>query len=890
MSRNPRTVNENPKNFQSRVLLLGILVGVLAGTLTGVFVILRPRESDDRSTPGHSADRAIHAEPSPRAGDGPPIRDITTNATEYANGEIPRYEKFEVTFQVDSAAQNFQLPYDPTPPAGIEPGIGISVAALFTPDNWRTVFIQPAFYYQEFQDEIKSGKGWLYPTENRSWKIRFSPHQEGNWQFKLIAQDASGIYETPTFALSVVPSENKGFIRVTEADPRYFEYEDGTYFPGLGYNFDIPADEDTFRIMSENGIQLIRTWMPSQLSIFGSAWSPWLSFGAAPWPSEPNARLRHDTVPPFNLTPSVDPPIARPESEVFLWLSHNETVSDDGKQWGFVPCVVWGWQTPQLPVKRDTDYRIRIRHKEQDLTGPKVPGRPYGFAVKTGGWLWHEADETRRCYYPDTGTILAATHYTADNWSLYPDPENPGWQILEGRFNSGDTDFLDDLYLAIENATSGYVFVDYVWLEEDLGNGQYGPNVIYKPWMAHHLYFDQRNSYVFDKTLNRAERYGIYFKLVILEKNDYVLNIFEPDGSLSPYLPHQNPQKLLLGEGRETDGKTKTRWLLEAWWRYLQARWGYSPNIHSWELLNEGDPNDSQYYVLADELGRYFQQAFISEGQRTKHPNWHLVTTSFWHSFPNSFWSSEEYPYVDYADVHHYARESDTYPLDHIYDVSDFYDAALFSQKLSMYHGAKQPNGPGKPVMRGESGFFFDGPDLFSQNATNGVWLHNMIWAGINSGGLLESYWTGGSFLSRIYKDGSHDHRPMFRAYYNFISNIPLNNGHYEDAAPVSSHPDLRAWGQKDVAHGRAHLWIQNKNHTWRNVIDGISIPAASGTVTIAGFEPGQSYIVEWWDPYQPDPTLQVIGAETAVAQPDGSITITVDSLTTDLAVKVSSP
>ncbi len=165
-----------------------------------------------------------------------------------------------------------------------------------------------------------------------------------------------------------------------------------------------------------------------------------------------------------------------------------------------------------------------------------------------------------------------------------------------------------------------------------------------------------------------------------------------------------------------------------------------------------------------------------------------------------------------------------------------------------------------------------------------------MIWAGINSGGLLESYWTGGSFLSRIYKDGSHDHRPMFRAYYNFISNIPLNNGHYEDAVPVSSHPDLRAWGQKDVAHGRAHLWIQNKNHTWRNVIDGISIPAASGTVTIAGFDPGQSYIVEWWDPYQPDPTLQVIGAETAVAQSDGSITITLDNLTTDLAVKILSP
>jgi hypothetical protein len=68
-----------------------------------------------------------------------------------------------------------------------------------------------------------------------------------------------------------------------------------------------------------------------------------------------------------------------------------------------------------------------------------------------------------------------------------------------------------------------------------------------------------------------------------------------------------------------------------------------------------------------------------------------------------------------------------------------------------------------------------------------------------------------------------------------------------------------------------------------------MSIPAASGTISIEGFEPGQSYSVEWWDTYQPDPSLQVVGTDTSVAQADGSITIRIDNLTTDLAVKIFS-
>ena len=828
-----------------------------------------------------------------RAAATPPfIHEVATNAEAYPNSKIPRYEKFELTFQVETVAENLQFPYDPAPPPGVEPGIGISVDAYFSPDNWQTRYIQPAFFYQDFQDEVKDDRAWLYPTGNFSWKVRFAPDEVGDWQVKLVAQDAGGTYETEPFSFNVAASDNQGFIQVSERDPRYFEYEDGTYFPALGYNLPIAGNLDAFPIMAENGIHFIRTYLPSQYGIFGSAWSPWRAIGAAPPSQEPDARLRHDSAPPFNLSPAEDEPIARPESEVFLWLSHDETVSDNGQQWNFVPCVMIGWESPLVPLKRDTDYRLRVRYKEQDLAGPKVEGQPFGFAVKEAGWLWHNEDESQRCTHPGTGTVLAATYDGDDAWTHYPDPDNPGWQILEGRFNSGAADFLNRLHLTIENATSGNVFIDTIWVEEVLGSEQYGPNVVYKPWVAHHQYFDQRSSYDFDKALATAEQYGVYLKLVILEKSDYVLNIFEFDGRLSSYRPHENPQDLFFGNGRERDGKTKVRWLQEGWWRYLQARWGYSTHIHSWELLNEGNPDSTAHYILADELGKYFQESFIPPGQQARHPNVHLVTTSFWNRFPNQFWRSSDYPYVDYADIHYYGRETDTTPLDYIYEPADFYDMALFSQKLSLHHGARQPDGAGKPIVRGEVGFVFDDTDLFAENVADGLWLHNLIWAGVNPGGLVEMYWLGAPTQSHIYSSRSrdreaHDHRPIFRTYYNFIRDVPLNNGHYEDAAAVVAHPDLRAWGQKDLASGRVHLWIQNKNHTWKNVADDTPIPAISSTITVPGFQPGATYALEWWNPYQPEPEWQIMATENVVAGANGAIVISIDDLETDVAVKI---
>lgn len=828
------------------------------------------------------------------------IYDVTDNRKVYPSSKIPNFEMFELTFQVNhDGAINPYLPYIETPPPGGENDLGISVDAFFTPDNWITVYNQPAFYHQEFEDRVKEGREWFYPTGRAAWKVRFTPDRAGQWQVKLTARDAGGVVETNALTFEVVSSNSHGFLRVSRVDPRYFEYDDGTYFPALGFNLNYRnldwinpqiSNEKTFRVMGENGIQLARTWI-SQWSIFGSAWGKWYSHNRAHNDQEPEMGLAHPGDAKLLNYPDVDPPEAVPGSDVYLWLNFDQTVFSDGNQWNFSPCRVFGWRAAPIPLLRNTDYRIRVRYQEQALEGPGVPGEPYGFAVKTGGWLWNEEDTSKRCYSPGTGTVLAATYQTkeTDPWQNYPDPENPSWRILEGTFDSGNRDFLDNLYLTIENvrstdsdASAGHVFIDSVWIEEDLGDRKFGPNLVYKPITSAHKTINQRDAYALDKVLALAKLNHIHIKAVVLEKNDYIFRILNFDGSKSRIRNTEN----FWGNGRETGGKTMVRYLQEAWWRYLQARWGYSPNIHSWELVNEGPPGpaDNGHWILADEFGKFMHcEVFsVAAGSDCKydHPNDHMVTTSFWGGvYPYHFWknTSGDYPDLDYVDIHKYAEE----------DSSGFIDSALFTQQLSMLRGAEQPGGVGKPVMRGEVAWKFSGEEPFRQNLDGGVWLHNFIWAGINSGGLIEHIFVGGSFTEQIYRqDGStvvFDHRPEFKNYYLFIKDIPLNNGKYQDVDAQVSNPQLRVLGQKDQTNGRAHLWVQNKNHTWKNVVGKTNIPGISGSIIINGFPTNLIFNVEYWDTAEGELTL----TGSITSNSNGEIEIKVENLRTDLALRI---
>ena len=171
------------------------------------------------------------------------------------------------------------------------------------------------------------------------------------------------------------------------------------------------------------------------------------------------------------------------------------------------------------------------------------------------------------------------------------------------------------------------------------------------------------------------------------------------------------------------------------------------------------------------------------------------------------------------------------------------------------------------------------------QRDTQGVWYHNFVWSSLDSGALYEIYWYA---VPHVYQSGAYDHRPVALAFSNFIQNIALNNGRYQDLAAEVSDPTLRAVGQKDVAAGNAYLWIQNRNHTWKKVVDGVVIASVTGTVRIGGFASSRTYRLEWWDPYKT--AGQVVSTESLKADANGILTISVRSLATDAAAKIIGP
>jgi hypothetical protein len=190
----------------------------------------------------------------------------------------------------------------------------------------------------------------------------------------------------------------------------------------------------------------------------------------------------------------------------------------------------------------------------------------------------------------------------------------------------------------------------------------------------------------------------------------------------------------------------------------------------------------------------------------------------------------------------------------------------------------------GKPVVRGEAGLDVPGRQdervLGVQRDLNGIWLHNFLWAGLDSGGLYELYW----WRSHIWST-RHDARGAYRLIGTFLSDLDLNEGGYTDWQGTSRNPALRVVGQKNVTASRMHLWIQNTQHTWKRVVDDVPIEPVSGEIVVNGFEPRARFSVEWWDTYASTKTILML--EEVVADDSGTVTIQVDTLHKDVALKM---
>lgn len=776
-------------------------------------------------------------------------RQLTIGVPQISPGpQVPLFGKVEIAFDISgSPATHPQWPFDLSPPSGVPAGVGISVDAEFT-DPRGNRFLQPAFYSQEYRDEIRDGRDWHLPTEVYRWRVRFSPNQVGRWQYRILAKDRNGVAESSPGAVVVVPSPGKGFIKVSTDDPRYFEFDDGSAFLGTGVQMrefledPVTKGDTELRALGANGISFVRMWISS---IFGSAWTSWIG----------GRNQYRGYLPVTGLLPVTDP---RTGDTVLAMRLDYEVAGDTG--W-FDACRFEFWDDPES-IEPGSVYRIAVTYRGEGIVGPRRPDAPaYGLVAKMGDW-------NAACHEPGQGTPVTAYGRRED-----------GWNTIEGTWSSGSRHFLPRLHLGLENVREGAVYVRAISVRKQLADGRLGPEILVRPSMEYEQYVAEEKAHAFDRVLEAAERYGLYLKLVILEKNDKIYLKMRDDGGW--VTSGADNEDGFYGTGRQVN---KARWLQQTWWRYLQARWGYSAHIHSWELTNEGDPNRTDHYELADEFGKFMHCRVFGvdpgagDGAKCQidHPNDHLVTTSMWSGFPAAqFWANARYPNVDYADLHAYISTS---PAPRAEREQMQWDSAYYH----LWHSQSLPRIP-KPVVRGEAGM--DSPEEQSESAldirrdSSGVWLHNFIWSGLDPGGMYELYW----WTSHVWSEGV-DHRAAYRSYAAFVNDLPLNRGGYTPWDGDVTQAALRVVGQKNTKTGRLHLWIQNRQHTWRNVLERRPIPSVTGDILVPGFVPGSAFTVEWWDPYSDS---RVVASEPVVADAKGGVRIHVASLQTDVAVKI---
>lgn len=97
------------------------------------------------------------------------------------SSSVGLFDLFEVSFTTSASYIN---PYDPEI---------IQIYALLTSPNNETYKVN-AFYYEDYSFQKVDGYEVATPHyENNGWRIRFTPTCTGDWKFRIIAKDSSGM-------------------------------------------------------------------------------------------------------------------------------------------------------------------------------------------------------------------------------------------------------------------------------------------------------------------------------------------------------------------------------------------------------------------------------------------------------------------------------------------------------------------------------------------------------------------------------------------------------------------------------------------------------------------------------------------------------------------------
>jgi hypothetical protein len=174
-----------------------------------------------------------------------------------------------------------------------------------------------------------------------------------------------------------------------------------------------------------------------------------------------------------------------------------------------------------------------------------------------------------------------------------------------------------------------------------------------------------------DEIITAAEKAGVYVQVVLQHHGQYSTRT-NPNWS-------ENPWNKANGGFLATPGEffvnPRALALTQAKYRYILARWGYSPNIMAWELFNEVEWTDAIANKHANEVAAWHNS--MAQFLRKHDPYGHLITTSSDLNIPG-LWQSMDY------------RQPHAYPSDSL-AVTGAFDAT--KQDKPIFYGEIGPSG-----------------------------------------------------------------------------------------------------------------------------------------------------------------------------------------------------
>ena len=754
---------------------------------------------------------------------GPVVHDL-----EHDPSTIGRFQTWTARFQLETVARHLLYAYDPAPPPGAPAGSGVNAHLRVTlPDG--SELIQPAFHRHEVVDTGEH----LIETGLHGWEVRYAPRQLGSHTLMLEVEDASGNLTIPLPDLEVLASVHPGFIRVSGEDWRYFRRESGEDFFPRGPALD-PRWYD-----NQGALNLRRPWLGG-FGAFSSNWSRWIS-------SAEN-HGNEGFMAPLDFRDR----LAGSELSMSLFCNAScGAVEGDGDGWRL-------WQGFLIEgtegrIQAGRRYRVVLRLRTEGLT-PAAAGE-FGLVMKTHDWP--SPGQSWRDYLdalPASRTLLG------------PVSVDRPWHTLVSYFDAAHDASNVSLYLT--NTERGRVAIDTISVREVDPHDQVTGGELMRSHRADlHRYVDPRGAASFEALVRAAEDSEVALKVVVQDKNDWIPNHLSQAGLFDA-----------VGDGYYQDSDSYWGWIQQQWWRYLAARWAPSTAIFSFELNNEGSPDELAHYRAAQRMASYFRHDIA-------HP--HLATTSFWCCWRPDFWSDhEQYPDLGYADLHEYTDNAEP-PLGAL---QDELEADLAG--LHLHLAAKVASAAiGRPALRAESGLAPASPNftLLAGTPNPGHWFHNLLWAQLDSSGVFDTgYWWSQHFEAVDEHllgsaQGGLSRASIAAGFARFVSHLELAEGGYQALDVHIEGDSLRVVGQANPARRRAHGWIQNPDSTWRNRMQGPTGIVPRSAVVRIRLESDEPLIVQWIDTRDGE----VIAADQTFSGSDGWLSLAVSELLDDLAFRI---